>query len=416
MTMTATLRAVTALLVSTAFLLASIGLLGTLIPLRGTGFGYSQTLVGGLAWAYYAGFLAGTYLMPRLVRRVGHIRGFAFGTICAAAVALLHALGSWPWLWLVLRFVGGIAMVGLYTIIESWLNARAPATQRGAVFAIYMTVNSGALALAQPLLLVQGAPFVLFMLSALLALAAALPVVLTHQPQPEVQEAPRLALRRVYEVAPTAAVAALLSGFSLGAFFGLAPVYARVLGFDTAQISAYMAFGILGGALLQWPMGFLSDRIDRRLMLALVGVAALVFALAVAEVGGQPDPAVVLIFAYCGMAFAIYPMAVTHLVDYLTPEELLGASSSVYLLYGAGSAVGPLVAGFAMDRYGPQLLPYWFALNAALLALYAGYRYYSYSRTLVEENNFRPLVGTTATAPQTVHAAAAAEQHDAVAP
>lgn len=407
--MSSTLRAVTSLLFSTAFLLASIGLLGTLIPLRGAEFGFSETLLGALAWAYYAGFLVGTYAMPRLVQRVGHIRGFAFGTACAAMVALLHALAGWPWLWLLLRFVGGIVMVGLYTIIESWLNARASAKQRGTVFAIYMTVNSGALAFAQPLLLIDGAPFVLFTVVALLALAAALPVVLTHQPQPDIQKTPRLALKRVYEVAPTAAVAALLSGLALGAFFGLAPVYARRLGFDTAQISAYMAFGILGGALLQWPIGFASDRVDRRLMLALVGLAAFGLALAVAEVGDQPGLAVGLIFAYCGMAFAIYPMAVTHLVDYLEPRELLGASSSVYLLYGAGSAIGPLAAGFAMERLGAHLLPYWFALNGALLALYAGYRYYAYNRELVEANNFRPLPRTTAAAPPVAHAPAPEE-------
>lgn len=402
--MFSTLRAVASLLVSTAFLLAGAGLLGTLIPLRGSEFGFSETLLGALAWAYYIGFLVGTYTMPRLVQRVGHIRVFAFGTACAAMVALLHALAGWPWLWLLLRFAGGIVMVGLYTIIESWLNARASAAQRGAVFAIYMTVNSGALALAQPLLLIDGAPFVLFTVVALLALLAALPVVLTHQPQPVVQQAPRLALRRVQQVAPTAAVGALLAGLAQGAFFGLAPVYASRLGFDTAQISGYMAFGILGGALLQWPIGYASDRIDRRLMLALVGCAAFVLALGVAHAGSRAHPAMVLIFAYCGMAFAVYPMAVTHLVDYLEPGELLGASSTVYLLYGAGSALGPLVAGIGMDRLGAQSLPYWFALNGALLALYAGYRYYTYNRELVEANNFRPLVTTTATAPRAVHA------------
>lgn len=409
--MLSTLRAVTSLLVSTAFLMASIGLLGTLIPLRGAEFGFSETLLGALAWAYYAGFLVGTYTMPRLVRRVGHIRVFAFGTACAAMVALLHALAGWPWLWLLLRFAGGIVMVGLYTIIESWLNARASAAQRGAIFAIYMTVNSGALAFAQPLLFIAGAPFVLFTVAALLALLAAIPVVLTHQPQPEVQEAPRLALRRVREIAPTAAVGALLAGLALGAFFGLAPVYASQLGFDTVQIGTYMASGILGGALLQWPIGYASDRIDRRLMLALVGAAAFVLALAVAYAGDRPQPAMVLIFAYGGMAFAVYPMAVTHLVDYLEPRELLGASSSVYLLYGAGSAMGPLLAGIGMDRLGAQVLPHWFALNGALLALYAGYRYHAYSRELVRDSKFHPLAArTTATAPQAVHAQPPEEQ------
>ncbi|HET7663617.1 MAG TPA: MFS transporter [Rhodanobacteraceae bacterium] len=390
-----TLRPIASLLVSTAFLLASIGLLGTLIPLRGLAQGFSGSLIGALAGIYYAGFLVGTYVIPPLVRRIGHIRAFAFCAACAAIVALLHALASWPWLWLALRLTDGIMMVGLYTIVESWLNAQAPASHRGVVFAIYMMVNSGALALSQLLLRIDGHAFVLFTVVALLALAATLPVVLTRQAQPAPQSAPRLELRRLFGLAPTAGVGALLAGLAMGAFYGLAPVYARHIGFDNAGISTYMTLAILGGALMQWPLGYLSDRIDRRLALAIVGTAACVLAVCLWFVGGHKWAAIALIFAYCGMAFAIYPMVVAHLVDYLTPEELLAASASVYLLYGAGSALGPLLAGVAMQWLGNPMLPVWFALNTALLAVYATYRYRAFRREQVDENNFRPMLRTT---------------------
>jgi MFS family permease len=390
-----TLRPVASLLVSTAFLLASIGLLGTLIPVRGVEAGFSGALLGGLAAIYYAGFLLGTFVIPPLVRRVGHIRAFAFGTACAAGVALLHALAAWPWLWLTLRLVDGVMMVGLYTIIESWLNAEAPPRQRGTVFAVYMMVNSGALALAQLLLRVHGQAFVLFSVVALLALAATLPVVLTRQAQPVPQTAPRLQLSRVFRLAPTAGVGALLAGLAMGAFYGLAPVYASRVGFDTAGVSTYMTLGILGGAALQWPLGRWSDRTDRRLALSVVGAAACVLALAVWGVGGAHLAASGLIFLYCGMAFAIYPMVVAHLVDYLTQEELLAASSTVYLLYGVGSALGPLIVGVAMGAWGAKSLPIWFALTTGALALYAAYRYRAFRREQVPENNFRPLLGTT---------------------
>lgn len=392
------LRSIASLLVSTAFLLASIGLLGTLIPLRGLQAGFSGSLLGALAGIYYAGFLVGTYLIPPLVRRIGHIRAFAFGTACAACVALLHALASWPWLWLTLRLIDGVMMVGLYTIIESWLNAQTSARHRGTVFAIYMMVNSGGLALSQLLLRIEAQPFVLFTLVALLALVSTLPVVLTHQAQPVAQTVPRLQLKRLFHLAPTSGVGALLAGLAMGAFYGLAPVYARHIGFDNNGVSTYMLLGILGGALMQWPLGYLSDRIDRRLALAMVGVLACVLALGVRIAGGDKWAAVALIFAYCGMAFAIYPMVVAHLVDYLTPEELLAASSSVYLLYGAGSALGPLLAGMAMQWLSGQALPWWYALNTGALALYAAYRYYAFRREQVEENNFRPLLRTTPTA------------------
>ncbi|HET7300383.1 MAG TPA: MFS transporter [Oleiagrimonas sp.] len=390
-----TLRPIASLLVSTAFLLASIGLLGTLIPLRGLAQGFSGSLIGALAGIYYAGFLVGTYVIPPLVRRIGHIRAFAFCTACAAAVALLHALASWPWLWLVLRLTDGIMMVGLYTIIESWLNAQAPKSHRGTVFAIYMMVNSGALAMSQLLLRIDAQSFVLFTVVALLALAATVPVVLTHQAQPVPQTAPRLELKRLFGLAPTAGVGALLAGLAMGAFYGLAPVYARHIGFDNTGISTYMTLAILGGALMQWPLGYLSDRIDRRLALAIVGALACVLAMFLGIVGGHKWAAIGLIFAFCGMAFAIYPMVVAHLVDYLTPEELLAASASVYLLYGAGSALGPLLAGVAMQWLGNPMLPAWFALNTALLAVYAAYRYRAFRREQVDENNFRPMLRTT---------------------
>ncbi|TAN05141.1 MAG: MFS transporter [Rhodanobacteraceae bacterium] len=408
-----TLRPIASLLLSTAFLLGSIGLLGTLIPLRGLQAGFSGTLLGGLAAVYYAGFLIGTVVIPPLVRRIGHIRAFAFGTGCAAGIALLHALAMWPWLWLLLRLTDGVMMVGLYTILESWLNAEAPPARRGVVFAIYMMVNSGALAMGQLLLRIPGEAFVLFSVVALLAMAAMLPVVLTRQAQPVPQTLPRLQLGRLFHLAPTAGVGALLSGLAMGAFYGLAPVYARDIGFDTTGVSTYMTLAILGGAALQWPLGWWSDHTDRRLALTAVGGAACLLALLVWFVGGRPFPATILIVLYSGMAFAIYPMVVAHLVDYLTQDELLAASSSVYLLYGAGSALGPLIVGIGFTLWGAKALPVWFALVTAALGIYAAYRYQAFRREQVAAHNFRPLLRTTAAAVRLSHPPA---PHDANAP
>ncbi|HEX7325444.1 MAG TPA: MFS transporter [Rhodanobacteraceae bacterium] len=409
--MSGTLRSILSLLASTALLLGSIGLLGTLIPLRGVAAGFSGVLLGALAAVYYAGFLIGTYVIPPLVRRVGHIRAYAFCSACVACVALLHALAMWPWLWLLLRLIDGVMMVGLYTIIESWLNAKAPPAQRGVVFALYMMVTSGALAFSQLLLRIDAQPFVLFTIVALLALASTLPVVLTHQAQPEPQSVPRLQLKRVFALAPTAGAGALLAGLAMGAFYGLAPVYAREVGFDTAGVSVYMLLAILGGAALQWPLGYLSDHTDRRLALAGVGVAACVLAIGVGVAGGHRLAASILMIAYCGMAFAIYPMVVAHLVDYLTATELLGASSSVYLIYGAGSALGPLAVGAAMTLWGPRALPVWFALVTGCLALYAAYRYQAFRREPVADNNFRALVRTTPAALRMVRSVPASTAH-----
>jgi MFS family permease len=390
-----TLRPIASLLGGTALLLLGTGLLNTLIPLRGGAFGYSTTLLGALTSAYFAGYFIGTFAIPPLVQRIGHIRAFAFCTACVACLVLLHALSPNPLLWLLLRLLAGAALVGLYTIIESWLNAQAPPAQRGGVFAAYMVVNLGALALAQQLLRIGGQPFVLFAVVALLLCAAMLPVVLTRQRQPGVQPSPRLRLRQLFDAAPSAAAGALLSGLAMGAFWGLLPVYARDHGLDNAQTGTWMSIAIVGGAALQWPLGRLSDRHDRRIALALVCAAACVLAVVLPALGSHRHAVSALLFLYGGMAFAVYPIVVAHLVDHLPPQDLLAASSSVLLVNGIGAALGPLVAGALMAGLGAWSLFGWFALTQGALAVYASYRYRVFRREQATERHFTPMLRTT---------------------
>ncbi|MGH8183627.1 MAG: MFS transporter [Rhodanobacteraceae bacterium] len=389
------MRPVASLLTGTALLLVGVGLLNTLIPLRGMAAGYSGTLLGGLTSAYYAGYFIGTFAMPPLVRRVGHIRAFAFCAACTACVVLLHAMGSNPIAWLLLRLLTGIVLVGLYAIIESWLNAQSAPAERGTVFAAYMVVNLCALALAQQLLRIGGQPFVLFTVVALAVCAATLPVLLTRQAQPQVQAMPKLQLRLLFDVAPSAGAGALLSGLAMGAFWGLLPVYARRIGFDTAMVGTYMSVAILGGAALQWPLGRLSDHRDRRMVLTWVAAAAALLALAALAAGGNAWPAMALVFLYGGMAFAVYPIVVAHLVEHVPPDNLLAASSSVLLVYGVGSALGPLVAGALMSGVGAWSLFTWFAGIHTLLAGYAAYRCGVLQRFPLRERQFRPMLRTT---------------------
>ncbi len=389
------LRPVASLLTGTALLLVGVGLLNTLIPLRGLAADYSGTLLGGLTSAYYAGYFVGTFAMPPLVRRIGHIRAFAFCAACTACVVLLHALGSNPVVWLLLRLLTGITLVGLYAIIESWLNTQSDTGTRGTVFATYMVVNLCALALGQQLLRIDDQAFVLFTVVALAVCAATLPVLLTRQAQPQPQATPKLQLGLLFKAAPTAGAGALLSGLAMGAFWGLLPVYAHRIGFDTTTVGTYMSAAILGGAALQWPIGRLSDHRDRRIVLAGVAAATTLIALAALAVGGREWPALALVFLFGGMAFAVYPVVVAHLVEHVTTENLLAASSSVLLVYGVGSALGPLAAGALMSATGAWALFAWFAGIHALLAGYALYRCGVLQRQPVRERKFRPMVRTT---------------------
>jgi MFS family permease len=236
----------------------------------------------------------------------------------------------------------------------------------------------------------------LFCVVAILVCLASLPVVATPQSQPSIHSAPGVQVGRMFRLVPTALVSALISGLVLGAFWGLLPLYAAARGLGADQVGTYMTVAIAGGVALQWPLGRLSDRIDRRLALALIAAVAALAALAnLALPSAGHLAAMALVFAFGGMSFAVYPIAVAHLVDYLRCEELLSGSSTVLLVNGIGSAVGPLAAGALMTLTRPEFLFGWFAALDGVLAGYALYRFMRRKREVTLEDHFVPLVQTT---------------------
>jgi MFS family permease len=388
----------TALLTGVALLLAGGGLLGTLLAVRGGQEGMSDATLGLIMSGYFVGFFLGTFTAPALIRRLGHIRAFAFCAAAAAITVLLHAVSTDPWVWGLLRVATGAALVTLYTVIESWLNAQAQNERRGQVFAIYMVVNLLALALGQQFLrLAPTEGFVLFTLVAVLICAATMPVSWTRLVQPPPHPPTRYRIGRLYREAPSAAAGALLSGLAMGAFWGLGPLYAARVGLAAQEVATFMTVAILGGAVLQWPLGRLSDRMDRRIVLAAVGLAAAAVALAMWLLTLTPTLLFAGIFVYGGLAFAVYPVSVAHLMDRLHAADVLGASSALLLLHGVGAAFGPALAGAAMERFGSSALLGWFAVMQALLAVAVLVR-----RALrggeTEHGLFMPMVRTTPTA------------------
>lgn len=396
----ASVRPVMALLVGVALLLAGGGLLGSLLAVRGELEGFGAQTLGLVMSAYFVGFFLGTFAAPNLIQRIGHIRAFAFYAALAAAAVLLHPMLVDPWAWAGLRLLTGIALVGLYTVIESWLNAQAAPRDRSQVFAIYMAVSLLALAAGQWLLrLYPPELFVPFSLVAILICVAALPVTASRMVQPELPAAPRLALLTLYRTAPAAASGALLSGLAMGAFWGLTPVYATRSGLDVAGVAELMSVTIVGGALLQWPIGRLSDRGDRRTALALVGLAASGVALAVVALVA-PDRLLLyaLFFVFGGLLFTIYPICVAHLLDHLSSGDILAGCSSLLLLNGIGSALGPAIVGAAITAAGPQALPAFFALTMALLVVVATGRRLLFRREREHPAHFHPMLRSTPSA------------------
>ena len=389
---------ISSMLAGVALLLLGHGLLNTLLTLRGVAEGYSTGMIGLLMSGYFAGFLIGTWLAPSLIRRIGHIRTFAFYAALAAVAVLVHVLIVNPWVWLVLRVLYGVSLVTLYMVIESWLNAQVSGEKRGQVFALYMAVNLGALAAAQQLLsLDTPMNFTLFALAAILISSALMPITLTRQAQPALPDMPATDLLQLARIAPLPLMAAGISGLTLGGFWGLAPVYASQVGFDAAGVGLLMSITILGGAVLQWPIGLFSDKHDRRVVLLWVVAIAAVLALVITPILSG-SLLLGLMFLWGGLAFSIYSIAVAQMVDQLHPDEILSGSSGLLLANGFGAAFGPVVAGGLMHLFGHIALPLFFAVSLGILAIYSFWRPRRVVDLVTEPHgHFTPMLRTSHT-------------------
>lgn len=386
------LAPIRSILISVALLLLGNGLINTLLALRGTAEGISTPFLGLIMSSYFAGFICGSWAGRHLIRRMRHIRTFAFCAAICASAALLHLVFIDPWVWVLLRFVYGLAYITLITVIESWLNSQSAASERGRIFAIYMAINLGALALAQQILRIgstEGA--VLFVVVTVLICWALLPITLTSKPEPVVPERAWANLRELARHTPLPIVTALLSGLAMGAFWGMAPVYVVKLGFDNAGVAMVMSLTIIGGAVFQIPVGRFSDRHDRArvlnwiLVLAAVSAAAMPFA-------SYPPALMALFFVWGGLAFTLYPLAVAQLVDQLPPEEIISGSAAMLMLHGAGCAIAPVLAGTLMGALGNHALPGYIALTLVGLAGYTLYRRRHVSDLTTGAAHFEPLM------------------------
>ena len=364
------------LLTAVALLLLGSGLLGTVVALRASAEFRSSDLTGIIMSGFFLGYVIGSYICPRIQHTVGHIRSFsAFAAIGCASV-ILHALWVDPILWWLLRILTGISMLGMYLAIESWLNNLATNQNRGRLFAIYMTINLLALGSGQYMLLIYGfdgpEPLVL---GALFFSLALVPIALTRMLQPPSVSVPHLGLRQLYRTSPLGVIGALISGLVNGAFWGLGPIYATGVGLAEFGIALFMSAVILGGALLQFPIGHLSDNHDRRLVLQNVSLIGATTALAIFFLSvSYLDYALVLSVVLGGCAFSLYSLSVAHTNDHLDVEQMLSSSQGLLLLTGIGSAIGPILAGVVIEWYGSHGLMLYFAILLVTLAVYSARR------------------------------------------
>jgi MFS family permease len=396
--MVSTIARISTLLLGMGVLLGGNALLGTLLGVRASVEGFTDATTGGVMSAYFFAFILGTFVCPSVIRRVGHIRAFAAMGAVASAVAIVHVLLVHPLVWGVLRAVNGISMVGLFMVMESWLNALAPNERRGRIFATYTTVNLTAMAAGQLLLATSDVSgFTLFGLVAILYSLALVPVALTNVREPTPVDVPHLHLRGLYSVSPLGFIGTMIAGLSQGAFWGMGAVFAHGIGMTASGVAAFMTATIIGGALLQWPIGRLSDHYDRRIVLVFVCFSAAACALVAFQVAKLSSLALLAsTFLYGGFAFSVYSLTVSHVNDHLQPAQVLSATSGLLLVYGIGAAAAPAVIGALMGVLGPRSLLVYFAATQLTLALFGLYRMWVRAPVPVQaQGAFVPVVRTS---------------------
>ena len=364
---------VLSLLFGTLLLLTASGMQSMIMPLRGQWEGFSLTELGLLGTGWASGFVAGCLLIPRVIGRVGHIRAFAAFSSLSAVVALLSGLVVDPLSWFFMRVATGFVMAGAFMVMESWLNDRATNENRGIVFGLYLMVTYAGITIGQ--MSVYKGSFLgptMFIVTGIIYCLALLPTVLASGNTPALPEEARLDLPALWRNSPVAAVACTLIGIANGAFGTLGAVYGSRIGLSASMVGLMMSIAVVFGAVVQIPVGRLSDKMDRRIVLT---AAALVAAGAgfVLFAFRPASPSVILpvIALYGAMAYALYSLAVAHANDFAGPSDFVKISGGLLLLYGAGTIAGPLLGSLAMEYAGPEGLFAVTALAQVAIAAYA---------------------------------------------
>ena len=363
-----------ALLFGIFLLMIGNGLQGTLLSVRGDLEGFSTLELSIIMSSYFLGFLGGSRVAPGMIRRVGHIRSFAALGSLISAVLILYPLIVDPVSWTVLRLVMGFCFSAVYVTAESWLNNSATNDTRGQTLSVYMIVQLTGIVAAQSLLVLgDPAGYTLFIVLSVLVSISFAPILLSITPTPPFEATKPMGIRELIAVSPLGAVGMFVLGGAFSAMFGMSAVYGTEVGFSLAQISAFAASFYVGGLLFQYPMGWVSDRMDRRILILItcaVGAAAGFLG----AVSGAFPIVLVAAFLYGGLVNPLYALLLAHTNDFLEHDQMAAAGGSMVFLTGIGAIFGPLLIGAIMDTVGPAGYFAFLAGLMALLAVYAAYR------------------------------------------
>lgn len=364
-----------ALLLGMLFLMVGNGVQGTLLGICGAIEGFTTGQMSIVMSAYFAGFLLGSRAAPEMICRVGHVRVFAaLGSLISAVLVLYAAIPDWV-AWTILRILIGFAFSGVYVTAESWLNNTASNENRGQALSLYMIVQMLGIITAQALInFADPAGFLLFIIPSVLVSLAFAPILLSISPAPTFGTTRSMSIRALYDVSPLGVVGIFLMGGVFSALFGMTAVWGTEAGLTILEISVFTAAIYVGGLVFQYPIGWLSDRMDRRKLLvivALVGTAAGAFAV-VFSLGFLWLLGVALVIG--GISNPLYSLLVAYTNDYLDSDQMAAASGGLLFVNGLGAIVGPLVIGWLMSVIGPSGFFLYIILLTAFLSAYAMWR------------------------------------------
>ena len=347
------LRGTWALFFGVGMIMLANGLQGSLIGVRASLEGYTAFAAGFIMTGYYAGFLSGALIIPQRIKNVGHVRTFAALASIASISILLHSLHVSFFGWFLMRFITGMCFVGMYTVAESWINDLSENNNRGQALSVYMMVSMAGSAFGQLFLnIASPETATLFMLVSILISVSLVPILVVVSKQPDFSISEFLTIKELYNTSPLGVTAAVLTGLAHGTLWGIGSIYALKNGLTIEQVSIFMFTFIIGGAVNQYLIGYLSDRYDRRSVLVAVAFLASFFSVLAVVFGTSFTSLLIITFIFGGLTVPLYALAIAHTNDFLSKKEMVAASAGLQLAAGAGLTVGPLLGGLAIDLIG----------------------------------------------------------------
>ena len=360
------------------FIQVGSGSLAPLDALSGAALGFTSSQIGLLGSAHFLGLLIGCIVNPILIRRSGHARSFAIRAAASAISALMHPIYQDIYFWCVLRLLSGFAIAGAYTVIESWLQAKLNNNNRGRVFSVYRVADMSGILLAQSIVAaLDPATYIAYNFIAMIACMSLLPLALTQSMPPELPEHVSLKPFFALTISPLAGFGIFAAGMTTAAFRMVGPVYAIEIGLDASSVAIYLVMGILGGALIQIPAGYITDRFNRRYVLIGFSIAAVFVCLVTGfSAYGAMTPmfGYIMAFLFGAVTMPIYSVCATHANDFASRKDLVHLSASLILMYSLGGIASPYLSGWLIQEYGPGSMFIFISIIHILLLLYSFWR------------------------------------------